>query len=88
MLPRCLTVARAFSDEYTHAQIDNLFMSAGAPGDPPVGSKLVKVAAWLRQINADPDIDALAVLGKLLEEFMEMRPPPYTGSATRVWFEG
>ena len=74
--PVIAEVARSFDAEYTHAYIDNLFIRAGAPGEPPAGSKLVKVAAWLRQINAEAD-DPLAVLGRLLEEFMETRPSWY-----------
>jgi hypothetical protein len=89
--PVIAEVARAFDSEYTHAQLDSLFMSVGAPGEPPPGSKLVKVTAWLRQINAGPGMDALAVLGKLLEEFMEAQPPPPNrfvwddGEAARAW---
>jgi hypothetical protein len=34
----------------THAELDNLFLHADAPGDPPEGSKPVKTQAWLRRI--------------------------------------
>jgi hypothetical protein len=81
-------IARAFDTEYTHAQIDNLFMRAGVPGEPPGGSKLVKVTEWLRQIDANPSADALAVLGHLLEEFMEKLPPYHlAGEPLRQWQE-
>ncbi|MEZ9504926.1 hypothetical protein AB4154_20315 [Vibrio sp. 10N.286.51.B11] len=55
----------------THASLDNLFLYADAPGEPPEGSKPVKVQAWLRLINKESD-DPLKVLGKLIETFMEL----------------
>jgi hypothetical protein len=73
--PVIAEVAQAFDTEYTHTQIDNLFMRADAPGDPPGGSKLRKVGDWLRLIDADPEADALGILGRLLEEFMDRQPP-------------
>ena len=35
----------------THAGLNNLFLHADAPGEPPEGSKPVKTQAWLRRIN-------------------------------------
>jgi hypothetical protein len=67
-------VARAFDVAYTRAELNNLFMRAGVYSDPPPGSKLVKISEWLRQINEDPSGDALEILGKLLEDFLERRP--------------
>jgi len=61
--------------------LDNLFYHAGAPGDPPEGSKHVKAQAWLRRINADESIDPLKILGLLIEAYMEEPPPepnPYS----------
>jgi hypothetical protein len=58
----------------SHASLDNLFMYAGAPGDPPEGSKPVKVQSWLRRINEDQAVDALAILGRLIEQYMEFQP--------------
>src|SRR5262245_21657389 len=83
--PVIAEVARAFESKDTHAQLDNLFMSAGASGEPPPGSKLVKVGAWLRQINADPGVDPLAILGKLLEEFLEVSPPSDGPYFLKAW---
>lgn len=68
-------VAAAFDQAYTHAVLDTLFMRVGAPGDPPGGSKLVKVREWLQRIDADPEIDALPILGRLLQDYMEVQPP-------------
>lgn len=54
----------------THASLDNLFLYAEAPGDPPEGSKIVKTQAWLRRVNKESDYP-LKVLGKLIENYME-----------------
>ena len=55
----------------THAGLDNLFLHADAPGDPPEGSKPVKTQAWLRRVNKESG-NPLAVLGKLIECYMEI----------------
>lgn len=55
----------------THAGLDNLFLHADAPGDPPEGSKPVKTQAWLRRINKESG-NPLIVLGKLIECYMEI----------------
>jgi Abortive infection C-terminus len=51
--------------------MDNLFMYAGTPGDPPEGSKPAKALAWLRLLNKDRSTKPLAVLGKIIETYME-----------------
>ena len=58
----------------THASLDNLFLHADAPGEPPEGSKPVKAQAWLRRINKESP-EPLAVLGKLIECHMEFPEP-------------
>ena len=55
--------------------MNNLFMYAGAPGDPPEGSKWVKAQEWLRRINTDENVQPLQVLGRLVEGYMEEAPP-------------
>lgn len=55
----------------THAGLDNLFLHADAPGDPPEGSKSVKTQAWLRRVNKDSE-SPLSVLGKLIESYIEI----------------
>jgi hypothetical protein len=55
----------------THATLDSLFTYAGAPGDPPPGSKPAKALAWLRQCNKDHNLQPLDVLGRLIENYME-----------------
>lgn len=67
-------LADVVSAAESHASLDNLFMYAGAPGDPPVGSKLVKAMAWLRSINRTAEVkEPLQILGKLIETYMEMQ---------------
>lgn len=55
----------------SHASLDSLFLYADAPGEPPEGSKPVKTQAWLRRINKE-SANPLAVLGKLIESYMEI----------------
>jgi hypothetical protein len=55
----------------THAGLDNLFLHADAPGDPPEGSKPVKTQAWLRRINKESE-NPLLILGKLIECYIEI----------------
>lgn len=62
----------------THASLDSLFLYAGAPGDPPEGSKPVKVQEWLRRVNKDVSVDPIKILGRIIENYME-EPPPEGG---------
>lgn len=55
----------------THASLDNLFAYAEAPGEPPEGSKPVKVQAWLRRVNKESD-RPLVILGRIIESYMEL----------------
>ena len=71
LAPVLAVVADITSSRETHASLDNLFAYAGAPGDPPPGSKPVKAQAWLRLTNKDQSVDPLTVLGKLIETYME-----------------
>jgi len=63
-------VAEIISEYYSHAQLDNLFLQADAPGDSPVGNKIVKCQAWLARCN-QADVNGLQVLGAVIEDFME-----------------
>lgn len=65
----------------THASLDNLFSYAEAPGEPPEGSKSVKVQAWLRRVNKESG-HPLVVLGRLIECYMEL---PDIEDATSTW---
>lgn len=74
--PVIATCAEIMSQRETHASLDNLFMYAGAPGNPPDGSKWVKAQEWLRRINTDPSVtQPLQVLARLIEAYMEEAPP-------------
>jgi hypothetical protein len=55
----------------SHASLDNLFSYAEAPGEPPEGSKPVKVQAWLRRVNKEAE-RPLVVLGRIIECYMEL----------------
>lgn len=57
---------------FSHRAIEMLFLEKGAPGDPPEGNCGDKSTAWLKRASADPQVDALSVLGGVLEEFMEV----------------
>lgn len=59
----------------SHATLDKLFQSSGAPGDPPSLSHAAKWKAWLMRCNTADGVDPLSVLGKVLEELMEVEPP-------------
>lgn len=54
----------------THASLNELFLHADAPGEPPEGSKPVKVQAWLRAVNQQSP-DPLQVLGRLVEKYLD-----------------
>jgi hypothetical protein len=69
--PIIAALADNLYDIESHAGLDNLFLYADAPGDPPEGSKPVKTQAWLRRINKESDFP-LNVLGKLIETYMEL----------------
>lgn len=73
--PIIAACAEIMSQRETHASMDNLFMYAGAQGDPPDGSKWVKAQEWLRRINADDRMQPLQILGRLVEGYMEEPPP-------------
>lgn len=70
-------VAEVTAASESHATLDNLFMYAGAPGDPPEGSKAAKALAWLRRVNKDETTDPLKVLGCLIEGYMEEVVDPF-----------
>jgi hypothetical protein len=62
--------AELASERETHATLDSLFTYAGAPGDPPDGSKHAKALAWLRRANKESQ-EPLRVLGRVLEGYMD-----------------
>jgi hypothetical protein len=58
----------------SHPTLNALFLSAGAPGEPPALAHHSKWKEWLFRAGQDPAVDSLAVLGNLLEEFMDLPP--------------
>lgn len=71
----CAVVGEAISTMGSHATLDMLFQTAGAPGDPPNLSHGSKWKEWLFRAGLDADVDSLAVLGNILEEFMDLPSP-------------
>lgn len=55
---------------YSHTKLEILFGESGAPGEPPPGNCVKKCQDWLKRANADPDVDPVDVLGKVLVDFM------------------
>lgn len=64
----------------SHATLDMLFQTAGAPGDPPNLSHGSKWKEWLFRAGLDADVDSLAILGNILEEFMDLPLPDDPGA--------
>lgn len=65
------------SHYYSHQRLNTLFAEHGAPGEPPDGNCVEKCERWLKRCNDSPTVDPLAVLGGVLERFMEVEPPSY-----------
>lgn len=62
---------------YSHSMLNSLFMESGAPGDVPRGNYETKCASWLRRCNEDPAVDPLAVLGQVIQKFMDQAHPDW-----------
>ena len=80
----CAAVGDALANTASHATLDALFQGAGAPGDPPSLSHGSKWKEWLFRAGVDPNVNSLAVLGNVLEEFMDL-PPMEDKSALEEW---
>jgi len=65
------------SHYFSHSQLNSLFMESGAPGDVPEGNCETKCLMWLKRCNADPGIDALSVLGRVIQRYMDIEPSEY-----------
>lgn len=70
----CAAVGNALTLTGGHSTLDALFESAGAPGEPPALPHHSKWKEWLFRVGQDPIVDSLAVLGNILEEFMDVAP--------------
>jgi len=60
---------------YNHVKLNSLFSESGAPGEPPPGSCVHKCTEWLKLFNSNPTVNPFDVLGKILENFMELDVP-------------
>lgn len=69
----------------SHGTLDALFVSSGAPGDPPALAHHSKWKEWLFRAGQDPNIDSLSVLGNVIEEFMDAAPADQ--DAREAWAE-
>ena len=56
---------------YHHKTLEGLFYQAGAVGEVPPGNCVVKCQTWLKRMHTEVP-DPAAVLGKVVEEFMEV----------------
>ncbi|UJR53284.1 hypothetical protein [Dickeya zeae] len=82
----CKVVGDVIANTGSHAALESLFFSAGAPGDPPQGSHGTKWKDWLYLTGQNAEADSLAVLGGVIEEFMDI--PPKEGSPEFIeWSE-
>lgn len=70
--PLIAEAANVLSRRYSHSELNNRFRRAGAPGEPPQGNKLDKTTEWLERANQDPDVDPFDILGKMLQETMDL----------------
>jgi len=59
----------------SHTRLNTLFMESGAPGEPPPGSCIHKCIEWLKRVNSDASVNPFDVLGKILENFMDLEIP-------------
>jgi hypothetical protein len=58
----------------SHPTLEAKFRAAGAPEPPPDVAHHSKWKLWLAQAGNDPNVDSLAVIGNLIEEFMDLPP--------------
>ena len=70
----CAVVGDVLASTGSHPTLDALFLSAGAPGEPPALAHHTKWKEWLFRAGQDSSVDSLVVLGNVLEEFMDLAP--------------
>lgn len=81
----CKTVGDVIQTMGGHAALDALFTSSGAPGEPPPLAHHSKWKEWLFRTGQDVNADSLAVLGNVLEEYMDTKP--IEPEAVETWEE-
>lgn len=73
--PVAAVVGRELGEYYfNHTRLNALFSEFGAPGDPPDGNCVTKCTSWLKRANEDGSVDPSALLGGVLQNFMEVEP--------------
>ena len=71
--PVAAVVGQVIGDHYySHRRLENLFWESGAKGDPPPGNCAEKVERWLLRESSESPSNAHTVLGKILENYMEV----------------
>lgn len=84
--PIIATVSNLLQNFYIHDELDEQFVYADAPGEPPTGNKSVKIKSWLVRCNKTAGVNPFQVLGKLMEDFMEREMPQYDMSNNNeIW---
>lgn len=63
-------LSQIIPENYTHSEIESLFLYSGAPESIPDGSKPSKVQSWLRNINSESE-NPIKILESILSDFME-----------------
>lgn len=68
-------VSSVLAEHYhSHSKLNVLLMSAGAPGEPPEGNLETKCSVWLKRCNDDETLNPLAILGLVIQKFMDLSP--------------
>ncbi len=65
---------------FSHSKLNAIFMECGAPGDVPAGNCEAKCGAWLKRCNDEEGVDALAVLGRIIQPLMDQEPSECTST--------
>ncbi len=78
--PLIAALSSIIPEQETHTSINTLFMHADAPGDPPEGTKQVKVQEWLRRANREL-ANPMGVIGPLIESYMEVERNEFNAKA-------
>ncbi len=82
----CKVVGEVIQGTGSHGTLEALFLSSGAPGDPPALAHHSKWKEWLFRAGQDANTDSLQVLGNVLEEYMDTQPVDQ--DALQRWKEG
>ena len=86
-LPRAVCAVVAEVLDGSHQTLEALFDEAGVLGPPPDLPHHSKWKEWLHRAGNDTSVDSLAVIGRLIEEFMDLPPlPPPQSSAFDGFF--